>query len=102
MDSVASFLALVLILAVAVRFNGRRSRMRLPPGPRGLPLIGNALDMPSSHPWETFSEWGKKWGKYHTCPACALMPTAKSRRGYDTHNAIWTTLCGREFARYRY
>lgn len=51
-----------LSLAIFVRFNGRGSPVPLPPGPRGLPFIGNALDMPSSYPWETFSDWGKKWG----------------------------------------
>lgn len=35
---------------------------RLPPGPRGLPLIGNVADMPSSKEWVTFAEWGRKWG----------------------------------------
>ncbi|KAH9027249.1 hypothetical protein EDB85DRAFT_1893055 [Lactarius pseudohatsudake] len=60
-----------------------------PPGPRVLPFIGNALNLPSSYPWETFSDWGGEWA-----------PTAKSRRSYDAHNAVWTTLFGREFARY--
>ncbi|KAJ3793676.1 cytochrome P450 [Lentinula aff. detonsa] len=34
----------------------------LPPGPKGWPLIGNAFDMPKTHAWRTFAEWGKKWG----------------------------------------
>ncbi|KAG2141325.1 cytochrome P450 [Suillus clintonianus] len=33
-----------------------------PPGPRGLPLIGNIQDMPRIKPWLTFTEWGKKYG----------------------------------------
>ncbi|KAG1729789.1 cytochrome P450 [Suillus lakei] len=33
-----------------------------PPGPPGLPLIGNVLDMPQVKPWLTFAEWGKKYG----------------------------------------
>ncbi|KAJ3755986.1 cytochrome P450 [Lentinula raphanica] len=35
-----------------------RSRPPLPPGPTGLPLIGNVMDMPSESEWLTFAEWG--------------------------------------------
>jgi hypothetical protein len=40
----------------------RRGRYRLPPGPPGLPLIGNALQMPTQHEWLTFTTWGKTYG----------------------------------------
>ncbi|KAG5654671.1 hypothetical protein H0H81_009920 [Sphagnurus paluster] len=42
----------------------RRSRQvaPLPPGPKGLPLIGNVLDMPSEKEWLTFAQWGEQWG----------------------------------------
>ncbi|KAG2119058.1 cytochrome P450 [Suillus discolor] len=33
-----------------------------PPGPPGLPLVGNVLDMPQAKPWLTFMEWGQKYG----------------------------------------
>ncbi|KIJ70462.1 hypothetical protein HYDPIDRAFT_79110 [Hydnomerulius pinastri MD-312] len=33
-----------------------------PPGPKGLPLVGNIADMPSVKPWLTFADWGKKYG----------------------------------------
>ncbi|KAJ3575538.1 hypothetical protein NP233_g1042 [Leucocoprinus birnbaumii] len=34
----------------------------LPPGPRGLPIIGNAADMPTQKDWLTYAEWGRKYG----------------------------------------
>ncbi|SJL07070.1 related to cytochrome P450 CYP2 subfamily [Armillaria ostoyae] len=40
----------------------RRSTAQFPPGPRGLPLIGNLLDMPSQKEWLTFAKWGEKYG----------------------------------------
>lgn len=40
-----------------------------PPGPRGLPLIGNIADIPSIKPWLTFAEWGRKYG---ICPLLSL------------------------------
>ncbi|PBK60866.1 cytochrome P450 [Armillaria solidipes] len=40
----------------------RSSTAQFPPGPRGLPLIGNLLDMPSQKEWLTFAKWGEKYG----------------------------------------
>ncbi|KDQ62047.1 hypothetical protein JAAARDRAFT_148681 [Jaapia argillacea MUCL 33604] len=38
------------------------SPKNLPPGPKGLPLIGNALDMPKERTWTTFTKWAEIWG----------------------------------------
>ncbi|KAF8209614.1 cytochrome P450 [Mycena galopus ATCC 62051] len=35
---------------------------RLPPGPRGLPLVGNLLDAPTEQHWVKFAELGNIWG----------------------------------------
>lgn len=34
----------------------------LPPGPKGLPIVGNLADMPSSEEWKTFAKWGETYG----------------------------------------
>ncbi|KAF5346450.1 hypothetical protein D9756_010068 [Leucocoprinus leucothites] len=34
----------------------------LPPGPRGLPVIGNAADMPTQKDWLTYAKWGREYG----------------------------------------
>ena len=42
----------------------RRPTLPFPPGPKGLPILGNALDMPRENPWLTYWQWGKKCSKY--------------------------------------
>jgi hypothetical protein len=39
-----------------------RKGLPLPPGPRGLPFIGNALDLPPSQSWLTYAKWSKQYG----------------------------------------
>lgn len=41
----------------------RRRALPLPPGPKGLPILGNALDMPRENPWLTYWQWGKECSK---------------------------------------
>ncbi|CAA7260281.1 unnamed protein product [Cyclocybe aegerita] len=52
-------LAVVCILKTILRSSKAPS---LPPGPKGLPLVGNILDMPSEKEWLTFAKWGETWG----------------------------------------
>jgi hypothetical protein len=45
----------------------RRPALPFPPGPKGLPIIGNVLDMPRAHPWLTYWQWGKQCSKFRVC-----------------------------------
>ena len=45
-----------------LRFWKSRTRLPLPPGPPGFPIIGNALSFPITKPWEAFAEWGARYG----------------------------------------
>ena len=47
-------------------FRGRRTNtknLRLPPGPRALPIIGNLMDMPTEYEWIAAAEWSKVYGE---------------------------------------
>ncbi|KAH8103709.1 cytochrome P450 [Phellopilus nigrolimitatus] len=46
-----------------------------PPGPKGLPLLGNVFDMPGSEEWERARQWGEQYGESAVSPitACDLV-----------------------------
>ncbi|KAK0460211.1 cytochrome P450, partial [Desarmillaria tabescens] len=52
-----------------------------PPGPRGLPFIGNALDMPTDKPWLTFARWRETYGDI--CSATVLGQTFVILNSYE-------------------
>ncbi|KAF9489406.1 cytochrome P450 [Pleurotus eryngii] len=49
-------------LIVAHMSSTKRAPAPLPPGPKGLPLVGNVADLPRSQPWLGFAEFEKKYG----------------------------------------
>jgi len=58
-------LHLLCVGALAVVWIARNARrLPLPPGPRGLPIIGNVLDLQTTGSYLQFTEWKKKYGAY--------------------------------------
>ena len=51
-----------LIALRTIRGYRRRRGLPYPPGPPGLPLIGNFFDIPTTFPWLAFTEYSKKYG----------------------------------------
>ena len=60
LDVAGVLIPVLLILWLRAR---RSSAMRLPPGPKKLPVLGNLLDMPTERPWLKFAAWGNQYGR---------------------------------------
>jgi hypothetical protein len=50
-------------------------RRRLPPGPRGLPFIGNAFDLPKSYEWLHWAKQKDLYGTGHCTSSLRLYLT---------------------------
>lgn len=61
--SLISVIVPVFVLGVVFTLHQRRRPSHpYPPGPKGRPLIGNALDIPKDYSWLAFSKLGQEYG----------------------------------------
>ena len=55
-------LLLTLLVYILVKLVRKRTRGLSPPGPQGLPFIGNAYQIPADRQWLKFDEWIREYG----------------------------------------
>lgn len=70
---------LLLGTLVVSRLLRKRPLGPLPPGPRGLPLVGSVLDIPMTYQWLHFSNWSQRWGECSVIDS--NLPTSKTSSG---------------------
>nr|BED42962.1 cytochrome P450 monooxygenase [Trametes versicolor] len=54
--------SIAVVLALRGLWLRKASKSPLPPGPRGLPLLGNLFDIPRQSAWKTFAAWSREYG----------------------------------------
>lgn len=57
------FVSVFWQLSLYLRRRRTSKGLPLPPGPKGLPFIGNVLDFPKEFAWKRFVEWGSRYGQ---------------------------------------
>ncbi|RXW20872.1 hypothetical protein EST38_g4984 [Candolleomyces aberdarensis] len=84
--------------AVAVYYAKRSTvKLPLPPGPSGLPLIGNALDIPAENFWLKYKEWSDQYGSdviYLNImgnPVVVLNSLAACKELLETRSSIYSS-----------
>ena len=55
-------LAGATVLLLVLKYNTGKKYKNLPPGPRGLPFVGNVFQLDDEKPHETITQWSEKYG----------------------------------------
>ncbi|ESK84495.1 cytochrome p450 [Moniliophthora roreri MCA 2997] len=53
---------ILIVLSVWVVYSNIRRPGKLPPGPKGYPVVGNTFQLDRARPWHTLIEWKKAYG----------------------------------------
>lgn len=72
-SDIITFFGLGASLVYVLHRSIRRSRLNYFPGPRGLPVIGNALQL-GAFPWLQMTKWSEEFGmsQMELCITCVL------------------------------
>ena len=80
--TILATLVAVILLVRRHRWRNRLRGFKLPPGPRGWPIIGNLLDLPTEQAWVVYRDWSRTYGMvYSQCFAHRAFGTHEYRIG---------------------
>ncbi|KAF8911208.1 cytochrome P450 [Mucidula mucida] len=68
MLSIIEITLLALGALIVGRYLTKRPKFPLPPGPPGLPLLGNLFDLPTKYDWKTYGQWADIYGTVSSRP----------------------------------
>ncbi|KZO99731.1 cytochrome P450 [Calocera viscosa TUFC12733] len=93
MFNLSAILLVLVLVVVAIRDEMRKRTSRLPPGPPGLPLLGNILQLPSQFLYRKLTAWSDRYGPIYTFwigsqPYLVLGSTAVSADLLDRMSAV--------------
>ncbi|KAI1407228.1 cytochrome P450 [Hypoxylon sp. FL1857] len=64
-EVIAALVAVAIFLFLKLRTMGFRGK-NYPPGPKTIPILGNALDFPTRFPHIKFTEWARQYGDIYS------------------------------------
>lgn len=53
----------VALYLYSFRLRSKQRILPFPPGPKGLPIIGNLLDLPAKNEWLQYHKWSRQYGQ---------------------------------------
>ena len=86
---------LVVFLSVWTSKAKLSTRLPLPPGPRRIPFLGNALDINIAEPHVTYMQWKRQYGvssAANSFTAPTKIDLSLMCRGHHILSAAWTGL----------
>ncbi|KAJ7834052.1 cytochrome P450 [Mycena olivaceomarginata] len=94
LDTTYYAFGLLIIFLVIFLFKPTTNR-KLPPGPKGWPLMGNIYDVPRTASWHVFQQWGESYGEmiyFHTFgkPVVVLNSARAAHDLLDKRSAIYS------------
>lgn len=81
-------LSIIVLKIVRSSVNAYRRNRYMPPGPSGLPLLGNIFQV-GDQQWVQFTEWKERYGKY-----CTKVNKDNGHIYFDIRFCLLLELCG--------